>query len=65
MPTRLNWRTAIRTGADVRYPDIERPLVVTPRGTITPADVRRWTWRDTLTWAIVLAVWGVALGLFI
>jgi hypothetical protein len=63
--TRIDWRHAARVGAPVRYPDLDRPLVRTPRGTITPADVRRWSWADALTWSIVIAAWAIALGLFL
>jgi hypothetical protein len=63
--TRLNWRTACRQGADVSYPDLDRPLVRTQHGTLTPRDVKAWTWTDYACWILAAAAWAVGLGLFL
>jgi hypothetical protein len=64
--TRLDWRKACRTGAPVRYPDLDRaPLVRTQHGTITPRDVRSWTVADYACWILAAAAWAVGLGLFL
>jgi hypothetical protein len=61
----IDWRQAARVGAPVRYPDLDRPLVRTPHGTLTPRDVRSWTVADYACWILAAAAWAIALGVFL